>query len=180
MDQPRELVLAIAASDKALHVGPADDLGAHFVGLQPGGGPPPGPGHAEFPGGGQLTELRHPQSSLWHFFDSTGRALTRAEAEHPEAHTAHEPADPTEVVDEQVILLRVARALGYFQALLDLDPRLGEIAPNQFVTEIPHPDGSLAEVMAELAPHFGILNPRVMANRGGWLHRMAHKAGVAH
>ena len=45
MNQPRELILAIAANDKALHVGPLADLGAHFVGLEPGGGPPSRPGH---------------------------------------------------------------------------------------------------------------------------------------
>ena len=177
VNQPRKLILAIAANDKALHVGPAADLGAHFVGLKPGGHPFPGPGSAQHAGVGQLAAPERPRTGLWDFFDNTGHVLTRGEVENPESLA---PPNPAEVVDEQAVLMRVARVLGYFQALLDADPAVGEIAPGVFVTEVPHPLGTLAAVMEMLAPGFGILNPHQMGNRGGWLHMLAHKAGVAH
>ena len=82
-----------------------------------------------------------------------------------------EPAG--EVVDEQVLLLRIGRALGYMQAMLDRKPELGQVAPGHVVTETPHPQGTLAEVLQQLAREFGPMNPETMPNRGGWLHLLA-------
>jgi hypothetical protein len=188
VNQPKELILAIAANNKALHVGPLADVGAHFVGLKPDNDPPPGPGPGRFvdPTLGDVGVFIDPipddwpRPIRWDFFDSTGRVLTRAQVEHPGTFTPTDPTVPDEVVDEQLILLRIARALGYCQALLDANPAIGEIAPGVFVTEVPHPRGTLAEVMDELAPDFGRLDPHQMGNRGGWLHMLAHAAGIAH
>jgi hypothetical protein len=209
VNRPRELILGITDDDKALHIATRVDLGAHFVGLRPGGGPRPRPSRgftatrrdvfvdvfvgwsgnederralprgtlAELePGEFVLPDDRHP---TWEFFDATGRRLSREEVEHPAV--APEDTDPTaEVVDEQVLLLRVARALGYLQAILDRRPELGQLAPGQVITETPHPEGTLAEVIEQLASEFGPMNPNTMPNRGGWLHLLAHAAGVAH
>jgi hypothetical protein len=204
VNQPRELILAITNDDKALHIATRVDLGAHFVGLRPGGGPRPRPGRgftatrgdvfvdwsgnedesralprgtlAELePGEFVLPDDRHP---TWEFFDATGRRLSREEVEH-HAVAPEEPGPTVEVVDEQVLLLRVARALGYLQAILDRRPELGQIAPGHVITETPHPEGTLAEVVEQLASEFGPMNPNTMPNRGGWLHLLAHAAGVA-
>ena len=115
----------------------------------------------------------------WQFFDATGHELTEESVENPEPVAPGEGEPAGEVVDEQALLLRIGRALGYMQAMLDRKPELGQVAPGHVVTETPHPQGTLAEVLQRLAREFGPMNPETMPNRGGWLH-LRPAAGVAH
>lgn len=205
MNDPQQLVLAISDDDRSMHVGPIDRVGSHFATLPPHPQPPfpPPPasdvdglrgqyaehfaGGVSVPASGDvgLVTLRAPQPG-WQFYSVTGVPLSRAALlEPPHLGVAQsEPGgwDPWECEDssEAVLLLRIARVLGYFQAVLDRSPELGTRPGGPPRLDVPHPVGTLTEVMVALGPEFGELDPRRMPNRGGWLHMLAHAAGVAH
>ncbi len=186
-----DLVLALGGDDRVLHVVPRDRLPKHFK----AGRPTVTHGRAtSVPTAPVLTattgrrprvdvhdlELHHAVFSgagvevvAWQYYDQTGRELFPG----PTGEFARGPGP---AVPEEQLLIRMSRALGYLQAILDTST-VPEIERDRRIgRRVPRPTGTLAEVLPTLPGLFGFFPGDQIPNDGGWLHRLAHAAGLAH
>lgn len=175
-DDSDDLVLAITSDDSLLHVGPASGVTAHLaprISARPEvasqrTSPSPFTPHAVT----RATVEATPAGSI-QLFDASGVRLTiRSPRKNPTVVAVH----PPDVVPEQVLLARISAALDHMQSALDANPDLGKDGPIQH-DSVPRPEGSLVEVLTQLAALFEPLDPRIATNRGNWLHNLAHAAG---
>lgn len=169
------LVLAITSDDSLLHVGGASGVLAHLAppipprpGAAPRSSPPRFTPHAV-----TGTTVDATPGSCLQLFDDSGVRLT---IRSPRKNSTLVAVHPRDVVSERVLLARISAALDHLQSTLDANPHLGKDGPIQH-DSVPRPEGSLIEVLTQLATFFEPLDPRIPSNRGNWLHNLAHAAG---
>ena len=176
MADSEQLVLAITSDDSLLHVGSASGVIAHLAYSAPvtpevaslRRSTTPFTPHATT----HATVEATPTSSI-QLFDASGTRLTiRSPRKNPTLAAVH----PPDVSSETGLLARISAALDQMQSALDANPQLGKDGPIQH-DSVPRPDGSLVEVLTQLAAFFEPLDPRIATNRGNWLHNLAHAAG---
>ncbi|HEY5845437.1 MAG TPA: hypothetical protein VIT42_01485 [Microlunatus sp.] len=175
-DDSELLVLAIAHDDTLLHVGSAAEVLAHLAPSIPGrpqSSSSTGSHAFTLPAGTRISVKSTPAISL-QLFDSRGVRLT---IHSPRKHPAVAAVFPPDTVPERVLLARISAVLDHMQKALDANPDLGKDGRIQH-DSVPRPDGSLIDVLTQLAALFEPLDPRIPTNRGNWLHNLAHAAGL--
>src|SRR5215217_963272 len=133
-----DLALAIDDDDRTLHVGPASAVLEHLRAAE--AEQPESVAHASAESAGEGTRL------ALRVYDSQGRPWGAEGLERSSA-----------TVDESTLLRRIDTALGHMQRVLDDDPgefQSGPDAPE--VTAVPRPQGSLQEVLQQLADAFAL------------------------
>jgi hypothetical protein len=173
-DDSGALVLAITRDDTLLHVGSAGGVVAH---LAPVRGRPKAPLRTTrslfTPHAVTLEAVEVSPARSIQLFDAAGVRLTiRSPLKNPTVAAVQ----PPDVLPEKYLLARISAVLDHMQAALDANPDLGKDGPLQH-DSVPRPEGSLAEVLSQLAASFEPLDPQTPSNRGNWLHNLAHAAG---
>jgi len=161
MNTVTDLALAIDDEDRTLHVGPATAVLAHLRASD--GEQPESVAHAS-------AESAGADRPVLRVYDSQGRPLGTEGVRASDA-----------TVDESTLLRRIETALAHMQSVLDEDPgrfQAGPDAPE--VTAVPRPQGSLQEVLQQLAEAFALQEKDDPRNKGNWFHMLAHAAGTAH
>ena len=180
-----DFVVAIGIDDATLHVGRADDLVNHF--LSPRSRAADG---SEM--GTHRVDVYRGSRKLGResvaFFDENGRRLApRRTSGGAEFVVEGRLAIPA--IEPGLLLDRINTALDHMQEVLDEHPELGDETsvigedhhPRRH-TVVPHPVGSVTEVLGALTglffpsePPDGSMHP---THRGGWFHNLAHAAGI--
>ncbi len=166
------LVLAISSDDSMLHVGSASGVLAHLAPPSPKRPGRPSPPHFT-PHAVTRTAVGVTPGSCLQLFDVSGVRLT---IRSPRKNSTLAAVHPPEVVPERALLARISAALDHMQSVLDANPALGKDGQIQH-DSVPRPEGSLIEVLTQLAVFFDPLDPKIQTNRGNWLHNLAHAAG---
>ena len=173
-DDSEVFVLAITSDDSLLHVGSADGVMAH---LAPVRARPEAPlrttrslltPHAVTLAAAEASPARSIQ-----LFDAAGVRLT---IRSPRKNPTMAAVQPPDVLPEKYLLARISAVLDNMQSALDANPDLGKDGPLRH-DSVPRPEGSLVEVLTQLAASFEPLDPQIRSNRGNWLHNLAHAAG---
>lgn len=177
-----ELVVAVSGDGTFLHVSVVDDLLRHMRGDH--AEQPPPRDEIDAPGGeAPAVEATDP-----------GEALRRPTGPSPAASPAHSvdffdsagtPAvpvvDPRLAVvgfrrvgrpDPDAVLARIEAALDLAQQRLDADPELGRRQSLPPATDVPRPQGQLADVLAALDVEFDVRGGP--GHRAGWFHNLFH------
>lgn len=157
-----DLVVAISTDDSFLHINPLAELLGHMR------------QHVEEESGTHAVHEGHDghvgDTRVLEFFDAGGRPL------HPQLNPDLQLVgfftDPEVQVATDELLTRISRALDGAQAKLDADPDLGKQQGLPPATDVPRPNGSLEEVLANLAAAFD-MHPGA-GHRAGWFHNLFH------